>query len=276
MILYRYRKFHEKYLCDEIQYGKVFFCRLDSFNDPYEGRLAVDLGLNSNTFYKIIKLIKSIRPSDPRDTEMLNLSFGENAIIINRMNDYIQTKSDAELKKIADQLAVGLPGGSMNGILNDFHDGLRTQTVVSCFTELKNNPSMFSYYTDDHKGVCIEYETTATAHDLYKVTYSNDIPLINSNQLEEGMDKMFKDYALTKAAYWQHEKEWRIVYHPAPEIALITHGMKINHITLGLKVEKENSEKIVNWCRNSIYDNVRCSKISLSPTSYELEYENLI
>ena len=276
MILYRYRKFHEKYLCDEIEDGKLFFCRLDSFNDPYEGRLTVDLDVNSITFYEILKLLRSIKPSDSRDTEMLELSFGKYAILISRMNELIQTMSDAELKRTADQMTVASPGGSMNGILNDFHDGLRTQTVVCCFTEQKNSAPMFAYYAGDHNGVCIEYETTETAHELYKVTYSNNIPLIDSNQLGEGIDKMFKDYALTKSTFWQHEREWRIVYHPAPEIALITHGMRINHVTIGLKIEKENSEKIVNWCKNSIYHNVQCSKVSLSPNTYELKSENLL
>lgn len=44
-------------------------------------------------------------------------------------------------------------------IVKELLDGIQKNSLIACFTETYKSMLMWSYYTDNHKGICIEYDT---------------------------------------------------------------------------------------------------------------------
>ncbi len=91
--------------------------------------------------------------------------------------------------------------------------------------------SMWSHYSNSHKGFCIEYNNMKNSHDdfdMQKVSYKTDVPQIHTNNIfanqklsvldkEEKLkleyEKFIKAY-YTKSTDWEYENEWRLRYYP--------------------------------------------------------------
>jgi Protein of unknown function (DUF2971) len=116
-------------------------------------------------------------------------------------------------------------------------------------------PLMWSHYGDEHRGICIEYDTTDFDHPfLQPVNY--DAPRsIRTSELYEWREKMspeakkkvFDSYFLTKASQWRYEREWRDVddrngAHPTK--------YKITAVYLGLRCDPAVLVTIVKLLRN--------------------------
>ncbi|PVX29071.1 hypothetical protein DD559_06760 [Sphingomonas pokkalii] len=88
---------------------------------------------------------------------------------------------------------------------------------VLSFGTTWNSPLMWSHYADQHKGICLEYSTTAMPHpDLKPVNY-NAGRAINASDLfawkvrgdEAARSRVCETYFYAKAPHWKYEREWR-------------------------------------------------------------------
>ncbi len=86
-----------------------------------------------------------------------------------------------------------------------------------------NEPLMWSHYGDQHKGICIEYDTTnARFPDLKSVEYNasrsiraNDAYQWKVKNNKKAQERIFKTYFYAKAPQWAYEHEWRDVVDKA-------------------------------------------------------------
>lgn len=104
---------------------------------------------------------------------------------------------------------------------------LSNQYAAVCFTTVQNDIIMWSHYADDHKGICLEFETCKSdngfnGEDLFKVSSAKGEKLREVNYMSMPSERIlanFKDneheeyhkILATKGLQWSYEKEWRYI-----------------------------------------------------------------
>lgn len=81
---------------------------------------------------------------------------------------------------------------------------------VCCFSSIKDSILMWSHYSNEHKGFCIEYDLDDLLGRYFPVNpvrYSNKMPLITKDA------KNLMDGIYQKAEEWSYENEWRIIFN---------------------------------------------------------------
>lgn len=88
---------------------------------------------------------------------------------------------------------------------------------ASCFSEVYDSILMWSYYADNHRGVCAEYDLSLL--DFSYPINRNIIQCLSKVQYSPLRTDLFTSvdgtphfhYLISKADVWSHEHEWRIV-----------------------------------------------------------------
>ena len=89
---------------------------------------------------------------------------------------------------------------------------------ILCFSRDFKNPLLWSHYSDNHKGVCLVFETDKKiGDDFLEVDYKNefiDIPVdFLGEHNQENDEKIVLKYLATKYDNWKYEDELRFFYH---------------------------------------------------------------
>lgn len=80
-----------------------------------------------------------------------------------------------------------------------------------------NSPLMWSHYADQHRGICIEYDTTDLEHpNIGPVNYggprsinASDILAWKRDGSRSAKERIHKVWFFSKASQWRYENEWR-------------------------------------------------------------------
>lgn len=100
---------------------------------------------------------------------------------------------------------------------SNYLEATKKKCGVFCFSESFINSSLWSYYADSHKGICIEFDVSTTFDKkIAKVIYQNDLPIVNfydQNIPERDEYKLF----ITKHEKYLQETEYRCMSQPARE-----------------------------------------------------------
>jgi hypothetical protein len=138
---------------------------------------------------------------------------------------------------------------------------------VTCFSEEPDNMLLWSHYGDSHRGMCLEFDTAAPVLDkLHKVIYSDDIPRFNTaHALIDG--DIVMTLALTKAACWSYEREWRAIHIESDKE--YTYGVEaLTGVYLGAAMGRDETDLIGHILHGSpthIYD------VRRRPDAFRLE-----
>lgn len=87
---------------------------------------------------------------------------------------------------------------------------------VGCLSECNDSILMWSHYTDNNNGICIEYDLTSTqlCPFMYPVVYV-PTPIDCSELCDIDIDLATLLSTIVKYNIWEYEKEWRILlYYP--------------------------------------------------------------
>jgi hypothetical protein len=168
-----------------------------------------------------------------------------------------------------------------------------------CLTETDSNELMWSHYGDSHKGVCIEIDCYKLFKMIYRenkkyktfinispVNYTKISPTIyvpNYN-CDGEMKEYVKNTFLTKALYWNYEKEWRIIklfndtqellYNP-PHYRFFKYIDKIiTGVYFGCNMEGKDVVELHNQIGHKI-DKYKMIKNDINPHNYQLIPEKL-
>ncbi len=150
------------------------------------------------------------------------------------------------------------------------------QAIALCsFSESNNNNLMWSHYTNNHKGICVEYSAELFDYLIkmngflafWKVNYSDEPPIVKG--LEDIKLKIEK-VMFNKQSEWKYEKEHRIVYYSDKDTEYIPIDRKyIKAIYIGSRADNEIISKILSVCNNTnveIYYGITLGK------SYEVNF----
>jgi len=189
--------------------------------------------------------------NDPFDCSVLEASviLGENEIveIYKRFLEANNKLSSFEINSIKD-----IPSDDINQIhealeknLKAQQDKMLTQRGCVCFSEVNDNILLWSHYTDGHKGICLEFDTSFPLFAKVKeVKYSQKFPSMDPIKMLFGnKDEISEEWLkplCTKYECWSYEKEWRI-FHEEPNIEYgysvealksVYFGLSVNHTDL--------------------------------------------
>lgn len=137
---------------------------------------------------------------------------------------------------------------------------------------------MWAYYTNNHKGFCVEYEVIKKDC-IHEVLYEPKrikvasliiecIKAIRTGQKKKAdlYVKIFLQNLFIKAKSWEHEKEYRIVYSidensNGRNVPVYKLGMRTSRIVAGINCSEDNKKKL-NEISNSLgLGNIYTSKI---------------
>jgi len=228
--LFRYRRIHTeensyKILArtlDEVRTPMIFMAASDSFNDPLEYYFSSTIDFNGN----VDEPISVLRKRFPNITN--------------------NTSNGAYLRQL---------------VQADVIEKAKTayKNGITCFQEECDTVLSWSHYADSHKGICIEFDTTKDSDlaSIQKVEYKDRPPdgtsLIQSlvdQKVEENVDlilSLLDAIIITKAAFWQYEKEWRLAktIESDEDRRLELNAEAVTAIYFGLKTPIEHKEQLV-------------------------------
>lgn len=220
--LWKYRKWdsdgHTRRMITD---GELFYAKTEQLNDPLEISWYIRLPIDEGELDLFSRELCAM--TFPHDTPQ------ERAAHFGTMKQSIR---DLRLEH----------GGTIIPAFVGFQFGLL------CMTKINNDVLMWSHYADHHRGVCVGIRTECLAGKrILKVSYSDDVPLLDCWDYVYRNREMFVDASRTKGLHWQYENEWRTVHHPGPQ----KYPGCVDRVVIGLKATDET--------RAAVYDAIEAA-----------------
>lgn len=253
--LYKYRSFDVRSLTMVTDHG-LFFANPRYFNDPLDCSLSIYPDINPK---KLSELLKSLMGPEREDEWNHDV-----ACAIRHATEEGDIKVPG---KPRDYLIRMLTGHIEAEVSREFD----AKGVLS-FSETWESVLMWSHYADEHRGICLEFDTSELPHpNLAPVRYDGDRSVKASdvyawrvvNDSPSGAT-VFDSHFHSKAPDWHYEQEWRdIAAKPGP-----CGDYRISGICFGFRCEHAVKVAVSKMLgRNSDVD---LYEVWMSPDNYEL------
>lgn len=239
--LFKYRCFDDQgYFLDNIENNRLWLSKPIDFNDPFDARIfsqTDDFFEKSETHLENLRKEKLFSKESIEQYELVISAMKENKNLLNLRNEL-----NAHIHR------------------------------VGCLSEVNDSILMWSHYSSNHSGFCIEYamnelnENDECSIALFPVFYMD----IEKNQREDILNgiKFYKLFAvLRKSKDWAYEKEWRIVIPTYEEIENIVMP-RIKAIYLGCNISQKNKDKILSLSKVKNFEVYQTYKKSGQPQLY--------
>lgn len=190
---------------------------------------------------------------------------------LNAVNDMFEGTFEVTMNKQKFNFTF-LEEGLQNYIIEEL-ETIKEKFYLACFCEDLTSVPMWSYYSDYHKGFCIEYGITEFNQCVFPVVYSNkksiDIDDLSIPSVQKNLS--------IKDMNWSIENEWRIL-EPRPSNSGI--GIKMKQpkpigIYLGVESDQnDNLEKnLKKYCNKN---NVPLHKMKVDKIKRKLYAEQIL
>lgn len=290
--VYKYRTLN-KYSVENVCNRSLWFDSLLNMNDPYEGRHTYNNPLRTPLTNKpdFLKLLSS-QGQQPEDNPLIE--------------EFLEGEVTLE-----DILKKNLPGGeSLSHMISaferiheqgkeQFHNNFLKHIFICSLSEKYNSVLMWSHYTNNHSGFCIEYDLSKVSplnhfrNFLYPVLYDSQMfDISNFIERDKGTSEYNNLYILQavirKSLDWSYEHEWRVVHPfgaltqpqnlhtPKPSSILLGSNFfnglnKINNIT-AKKHDIELAIKLTSYCEK---EQIPLEITKISSKEYLIERESI-
>ncbi|GAV21834.1 DUF2971 domain-containing protein [Carboxydothermus pertinax] len=286
--LYRYRSLSE-YSLDNLKNERERLSYPSEFNDPFDASIKINYALLSKELFlhrnmqKILIELQNklgISLSDQAIREIRNsedpfYSFSKHVArfdetLHGKEEDFARSLSEITLEQI-------------KSIFAQFRSSFQTGYLVMCLSEVKDSILMWSHYSENHTGFCIEYNfkelgpLNPQSRMLFPINYTDDLfdatqyilqPLIRR---DHSFNNLFGIYpTITKSTHWAYEKEWRIVFPLGPNASEEQRFIKLpkpKALYIGAKASAENIGRLKEI---AIIKKIPLFQMMLSETSYVL------
>lgn len=274
--IYKYRKLSE-YSLDEVKSSKVWLSNPENLNDPYE----------CSHIVKADEIIKEITDDKIKSSlfdyaTILNIEEKKLKELIDKENsieeifEFLLEKEDDYKKEYYKKVFRGLFQNRIKEIKKNLNKLIKDSFRVSCFSEINDSILMWSHYAEEHRGICIEYNTSKKSIDdlkgrfLFPVIYTDRI--IDLSSMYSNTDKInilrFNLVSIYKFDKWSYEKEWRLVI---PNGRMKEEGLlkffPISKVFLGSKISDENQKKVIEVCKE---DEIPVMKMTIDSNNYKV------
>ena len=221
MILYKYKPINN-HTIQILEKGEIFFPRKNDLNDPFEFNVVY------NTYFASILgpiwLWKRLK----RKGE----SHGLRSFV-----------SALRLKRRFSQKALH-DGGQLETIKTELLDKVNKAGIL-CLSAIRDNVLMWSHYADEHKGICLIFDTSKDSKILspmWKVRYMSTFPRQNVFSLDE--EQKFRALLTTKSKVWSYEKEYRFIWTQGGKVQLLNPDALVG-VIFGCRVTKIDKQKVM-------------------------------
>lgn len=248
--IYKYLPINE-YTFKNLLNNQIWFSSPKDFNDPFD--------------CKMFKLAKPSRKNLEDFFTKQNKTFKQ---INNITNDYYKNTED-NLKHAQE---------TVKKYIEDYS--------IACFSCTKDNILMWSHYSDNHKGICLTFDSVnlfkkslyinKTILNLLRVKYVPDYPEINfldTKRFRKDVYKMFK----YKYNFWRKEKEIRFISEKRGLISFNKEALL--EINFGCKLEEEERDgkrkDIIKLVKLYNYPNVKFLQATKCEDKFGLNFNKL-
>ena len=180
--------------------------------------------------------------NDPFDCIMPDMSdisddkFRE--LMIKRAKEEFQERSESEREVYAEEM-YSLGRAKIEEILQQFADNLG----VLSFSSKADNAPMWAHYANNHKGMCLEFDTRDPLFQTVRpITYSAKalkyVPGDHSGNAEA--------FLLTKERRWRYEDEWRVI-GPKAKTLYPFKPESLTKLIFGASCADPDIEKVKKW-----------------------------
>lgn len=212
--LYKFQKLDDDdYTLNNLKNGNYYLANIYNANDCYECYPTINFDRHVRYLIRndILRMEEDGYKVSDQEKKGIELSYDPFntfvEILKNRKLDILISKE--EYRKQQHENA--------NSTFKIIKDNVR----IYSFTERNDSTVMWSHYADNHRGICLEYDTNTFTLDipLFPVTYSDDRYDMTDFPEFKGVASLTMMYkgVLTKAKDWSYEKEWRLIYHLNPK-----------------------------------------------------------
>lgn len=254
--LYHYQDFdlrneiHPERLADILKQRRIYCSNPVDFNDPWDCKPYFD-------------------------PELLNDQERQSAAVKRLKSAVPSPNSDAIEQALRTNTAL------LKELVHKFSE-LQAQTIqrqwgVYCLTRNPCSTLMWSHYSRDHKGICLEFRSDASKFKFaWEITYQRDYPQL----LFYDADEYFEELFLVKSDVWSYEQEFRLICPRGAAILkrnpftmegnyLSIGDDDLSSIILGCQLEDEAAAVIAQLVAQHS-PTVRVRKARRSPNSYRL------
>ncbi|PFP09388.1 hypothetical protein COJ90_21020 [Priestia megaterium] len=266
--LYKYRAFDE-YSVRNFREQTLWFNLAKKMNDPYDSALTVNQEKIVDMAYKASGREEMVREELAR---LKSLGLSEDKIkeseeefhaILQEEREKINSNYEKNQDKIP-------------GIIQD-------STFISCFSERNDSMLMWSHYTDNHKGFCLEYEFMKPENIEVEPIFKEALnPVIYSDEMFDMSDyilyaaetkqpwsqRVAAHPVIRKSKEWEYEKEWRLVqFHQDRKEGYPVRFFKPKAIYLGAKISEEHKDKLMLLAD---YKHIDVYQMKIKPNAFKL------
>lgn len=245
---YIYRYDRCKHAKESIEGKYIWMSSNSTFNDPFEGILHADY--DNVPDHEIIEFYEKTK----------NWS---KEVILKILGDFKKRRNLVEKIKETHERNIAAAG-------------------IFCCSETNDSITMWSYYAQNHEGVCLEYDIlkdTAAFEFVIKMKYTKIFPpKVPLSQAKEGIDNeksLLNVSLLTKSDCWENEKEVRIIK------TFKTGKIEINpdclkSIIFGMKCSAEKKEELIRIMLEKGYDkNTEIKRAVKAENEYRIEIKKV-
>lgn len=230
---------------ESLCHDELYFAAPAGFNDPHDCKPTVESDSEKETLRKILsELIK-------RRVAAETLGALKNARIHGaKAETYAQRSGEQTARRELEDVAYNATNPEHGDnekeaecwlLANEIQRELLMQydRGVCCFSEVVDNPLLWSHYGDQHRGICIGYGLNRIPKPkLHKVVYGGSrtlrTTLIARALLEkepEAQALLDRDVVLRKAPSWRYEREWRLLGERGAQVSCL----ELVDLTFGLR-----------------------------------------
>lgn len=261
--IYKYCKVTEHNL-NNLENNQISLNFPINFNDPFDCAMCIDWQQSIKTLFiqNKDKYFQNIDVKTKSEIlERINNGEAPEEVIINVLNPSKDARKNQQFLEFTNEL--------QKTYINEISNKFQVKALVSCFSDKSDNILMWSHYTDNHKGFCVEYDISNRdlqnddfINMLHPVVYTKDFLNIDYSQIQL---KYVIGFCLVLQKYidWQYENEYRLIMNPK-EKRLFTMPMMPSKVYLGLKMEAYYKRIIINICNYHKISYVEMTKDSFS------------
>lgn len=258
--LYKYRSFSVLSL-RMITEAEVFYAQPKTFNDPLDCNPSFEADIGRLELEKT--LYRLLRARMSKEDAWKEIDY----------NRYMSTEyGDYRTEPEVDE---GLKRNVAYQIEREINRQLGVQGVLS-FSQTWRSGLMWSHYADEHRGFCIEYDTTDMAHpNLAPVSYrapraikASDLYAWKLEKDDAAKKRVLDTYFYSKSPEWRYEKEWRDI---TPDHGLKGVEYRMSAIHFGMRCDRSVMSSIVKLLDNN--DDIDLYAVYPRKTTFRLTRE---
>lgn len=232
-----------------------------NFNDPFDIPSEIFKSFSRPEFQKILaeRLIQLARDKELRLGKPLSPSTQLMLTIYDGSNEHMKKEIEAAYLD-PDTEKRDMPQSFQ--ILRSMWKGMHNTHRVLCLTERWDSASMWDRYSEEHKGIVLEFSCIEQLDSAWlaaePIKYSDEE--LKAHTLEGfvdfmlcdpkwAMERMIKEISYTKTTDWAYEKEWRIASYKRPneEGTFSDYGFderELKSIILGKETNQKTKDQI--------------------------------